>query len=359
MKFCPVCKTRYDEEILRFCTKDGAPLVEELTADFAGSPNFAAGDDLDEDTVIRRKSPVNQTIPAALPEDFADEPASRISRNSAERIVIPTVEQELREQQVRTKTVAFQPKPPSNMGKVVVLTILGTIAVLLGAGGLFWFLRSQNPAANSNLIVNTNPYNLSNNTNTDSNLDNTFNFNAAVNAGSNVNTNLNSNSNSSLNLNTNKTPTPTPKSSPSPTPKPSESPSENNSNSITNTNSAVSPTPRPTASPTPKPAPTPGASPSAPPVNRPVNAGMLNGQAINLPKPAYPATARAVHANGQVTVQVTLDENGSVTSAKAISGNSLLRQSAEAAARQSRFNPIRVGGQAVPATGTLVYNFVN
>jgi len=66
-----------------------------------------------------------------------------------------------------------------------------------------------------------------------------------------------------------------------------------------------------------------------------------------------------MRAAGRVMVQVTLDESGNVMSAKATSGHPLLRQSAEAAARQSRFNPIRVNNQAVAATGVLVYNFVN
>jgi len=58
-------------------------------------------------------------------------------------------------------------------------------------------------------------------------------------------------------------------------------------------------------------------------------------------------------------VQITVDESGNVLSAKAMSGHPLLRQSAEAAARQSRINPIKVNNQAVAATGLLVYNFIN
>jgi len=78
MKFCPVCRTRYDEEILRFCTKDGAPLVEEMPPNFTS----ANSDDLGEETIIRRKPKANATIPAALPEDFDDEPA-QMPRNSS------------------------------------------------------------------------------------------------------------------------------------------------------------------------------------------------------------------------------------------------------------------------------------
>ena len=59
MKFCPTCQTRYDEEIMRFCTKDGTPLVEE-TPNFIEMPSESLGgapaDNDGEETVIRRKN---------------------------------------------------------------------------------------------------------------------------------------------------------------------------------------------------------------------------------------------------------------------------------------------------------------
>jgi TonB family protein len=85
----------------------------------------------------------------------------------------------------------------------------------------------------------------------------------------------------------------------------------------------------------------------------------MNSRATSLPKPAYPQTAKQVNAAGQVTVQIMVDEEGNVTSARALNGHPLLRAPAENAARQSRFNPVRVGDQAVRATGVLVYNFIN
>ncbi len=85
----------------------------------------------------------------------------------------------------------------------------------------------------------------------------------------------------------------------------------------------------------------------------------MNSRAISLPKPAYPQNARLVNASGQVTVQIAVDEEGNVISARAVSGHPFLRASAENAARQSRFNPIKVGDRAVRVTGVLVYNFIN
>lgn len=45
--------------------------------------------------------------------------------------------------------------------------------------------------------------------------------------------------------------------------------------------------------------------------------GVLNGKALSLPKPSYPAAARVVNASGAVNVQVTIDEYGNVVSATA------------------------------------------
>src|SRR6266576_2469640 len=52
--------------------------------------------------------------------------------------------------------------------------------------------------------------------------------------------------------------------------------------------------------PPPPPAPTP---PRAP-----ISGGVLNGKAISLPKPPYPAIAKQAHASGTVVVQVTIAE---------------------------------------------------
>ena len=89
-----------------------------------------------------------------------------------------------------------------------------------------------------------------------------------------------------------------------------------------------------------------------------ISAGVVNGKATSLPKPEYPAAAFAVKASGTVNVQVTIDENGNVISASAVSGHPLLRQAAEQAARQAMFKPTLLSGQPVKVTGVIVYNFV-
>jgi len=58
---------------------------------------------------------------------------------------------------------------------------------------------------------------------------------------------------------------------------------------------------------------------------------------IKLAKPPYPAAARAVRAVGEVVVEVKIDKEGKVISAKAVSGHPLLRTVSVQAANQSLF----------------------
>jgi len=90
-----------------------------------------------------------------------------------------------------------------------------------------------------------------------------------------------------------------------------------------------------------------------------ISGGVLNGKALSLPKPSYPAAARAVDASGAVNVQVVIDENGDIVSATAVSGHPLLQQAAVQAARASKFSPTILEGQPVRVSGVIVYNFVS
>ncbi|HXG83450.1 MAG TPA: energy transducer TonB [Pyrinomonadaceae bacterium] len=357
MKFCPTCQTRYDEEILRFCTKDGTPLVEEDQPAFTALPSEESDDDFGEETVIRRNpsasaAPVAETV-SERTQPLAPQP----------RIVIPTVEEKKTSPPARTKTVTeYQVQPrKSNTAKIVLLTLLGVIGALGAAVLLIMMSRSNddgNAVQNNNVNTNFNSIDTNLNTNLDTG-DSLMNFNSGINENNSPGINL------SANINTNiKTPTPTP------TPKPTASASAtpppllNTNINVGNSNAPPLPTPaapRPTATPIlpppPPPArPTPSDTPDA---SRPVNAGVLNGRAVNLPKPAYPPIARQMGASGQVAVQILIDESGNVKSAKATSGNALLRAPAEAAARQSKINPVKIGDRNVQAVGILLYNFVN
>lgn len=90
-----------------------------------------------------------------------------------------------------------------------------------------------------------------------------------------------------------------------------------------------------------------------------ISYGVVNGKALSLPAPEYPAAGKAVGATGIVSVYVQIDEKGKVTLAQAISGHPLLRASAVAAAQNARFVPTVVSGNAVITEAVLNYNFVD
>lgn len=98
--------------------------------------------------------------------------------------------------------------------------------------------------------------------------------------------------------------------------------------------------------------------PTEPGKRAPISGGVLNGKAITLPRPDYPAEARAAKAAGTVVVQITVDEYGNVIAARAVSGHQMLHQASINAARQARFAPTFLMGEAVKVTGVITYNFV-
>lgn len=132
-----------------------------------------------------------------------------------------------------------------------------------------------------------------------------------------------------------------------------KSPTPNLSAAVTQQTEKATPLPKAT----PPVRPTPGADAATPRRPTTISGGVLNGKATYLPKPAYPAIAKAANASGTVNVQVTVDEQGNVVSASAVSGHPLLRQAAVNAARSSKFSPTMLGGQPVKVTGVIIYNF--
>ena len=88
-----------------------------------------------------------------------------------------------------------------------------------------------------------------------------------------------------------------------------------------------------------------------------IRGNALNGKAISLPTPEYPVIARQAQASGSVTVQVTVDEEGNVISANAMTGHPLLRAAAVAAAQKAKFSQTRLNGELVKVTGVLTYFF--
>jgi TonB family protein len=89
--------------------------------------------------------------------------------------------------------------------------------------------------------------------------------------------------------------------------------------------------------------------------NSPLVTGGLSGKQVNVPAPDYPVSARNAHVSGTVTVQVTVNKNGSVTSVKVIEGDRRLRNAAISAAQKATFSPEKLAGRG--GAGIIAYSF--
>ena len=90
-----------------------------------------------------------------------------------------------------------------------------------------------------------------------------------------------------------------------------------------------------------------------------VEGGVINGKAISKPQPAYPAEAKRASAQGTITVEMLISENGTVLSACARGdGHPALKAASEFAAYNARFTPTLLKGKPVKVRGVITYRFV-
>jgi protein TonB len=107
--------------------------------------------------------------------------------------------------------------------------------------------------------------------------------------------------------------------------------------------------------------PTPAAAPTAPIQWDPTGQKKDRkgkGNLIEAPQPEYPVEARRKNVSGTVTVEIEIDEDGKVASARAASGPDALRAAAVKAAYKARFKPAMVEGKPVKFSAALTYQFV-
>jgi tetratricopeptide (TPR) repeat protein len=90
-----------------------------------------------------------------------------------------------------------------------------------------------------------------------------------------------------------------------------------------------------------------------------INAGVINGKAVYLARPVYPAEAKAKGLEGSFKVKVIIDEKGNIIYAKSDCGQGILGEASENAAYQSKFSPTVLNGKPVKILGIVIYNFVN
>lgn len=91
---------------------------------------------------------------------------------------------------------------------------------------------------------------------------------------------------------------------------------------------------------------------------KPIEVGVMDAIALDPIQPQYPPDAKDTKVFGVVSVQVVVDEKGSVITATAIDGPSLLHRAAVKAAYQERFPPTLLSGVPVKITGKLNYKFI-
>jgi len=89
-----------------------------------------------------------------------------------------------------------------------------------------------------------------------------------------------------------------------------------------------------------------------------LNVGNLtSANAVRMVTPLYSPVAQRANVEGRVSVEVEIDENGEVVSAKATTGHQMLRSSAEDAANKSKFKPALFNNRPIKAKGVINYNF--
>ena len=84
---------------------------------------------------------------------------------------------------------------------------------------------------------------------------------------------------------------------------------------------------------------------------------MAGGEVLRRVEPVYPQAARSAHITGTVTVELSINEQGNVTSARATSGPGILASVAEAAARGFKFKPTTMDGVPVRSSRTVLFHF--
>jgi TonB family protein len=91
--------------------------------------------------------------------------------------------------------------------------------------------------------------------------------------------------------------------------------------------------------------------------SEPMNVGSLVEKATQKVSPYYPPVAKSAGVQGLVTINLEVDEKGTVIAVRNMSGPQMLRQAATSAAWRWKFKPTLVEGQPVRVTGYINFNF--
>jgi len=83
----------------------------------------------------------------------------------------------------------------------------------------------------------------------------------------------------------------------------------------------------------------------------------MQGSAISRVEAVYPPLARAAKLSGSVSLELIVDEEGSVIWTRVVSGHPLLRDAATTAARGWKFSPTKLDGEPVKVLAGIILNF--
>lgn len=86
--------------------------------------------------------------------------------------------------------------------------------------------------------------------------------------------------------------------------------------------------------------------------------GKIQGRALALPKPDYPAEAKATRLSGSVVMKIRVDEAGKVIELKTLCGHPLLVKGSEPAIWRARFEPAVINGRPLQFISIIIYSFV-
>jgi protein TonB len=108
----------------------------------------------------------------------------------------------------------------------------------------------------------------------------------------------------------------------------------------------------------------PGTGPIAPPPPpKPVKQPIIvvgkpqESKLIRKVEPVYPELAKRTRTQGKVVLEITVDQEGNVSDARAISGNPILIEAAITAVRQWKYTPTFLNGKPVSVTTTATIEF--
>jgi protein TonB len=84
---------------------------------------------------------------------------------------------------------------------------------------------------------------------------------------------------------------------------------------------------------------------------------VVAGRILRRVEPVYPVVAKQARITGTVVVEVSVDELGNVSSARAQSGPQPLRAASVAAALRWKFQPATLNGAPVRTVSRIIFNF--